>query len=126
MGSRSRKRRRPDGARTATPAPPKATPEPEPALQPETPASPQQALRRGYARGRERDEIIRQGRKNLTVRTRAYVTKIVFAGKRAVGVVYRGHGDTPLPAGWKVEWSGFGDDAEAVVTDLAEGDDGAG
>jgi choline dehydrogenase len=31
-----------------------------------------------------------QGRPNLTVRTRAYVTKVVFAGKRAVGVVFRG------------------------------------
>lgn len=30
-----------------------------------------------------------QGRKNLDVRTRAYVTKIVFAGNRATGVVYR-------------------------------------
>jgi choline dehydrogenase len=40
-----------------------------------------------------------QGRKNLTVKTRAYVTKIVFAGKRAVGVVYRGHGDTEYHVG---------------------------
>ena len=31
-----------------------------------------------------------QGRKNLTVRTKAQVTKVVFAGTRAVGVVFRG------------------------------------
>ncbi|WP_214406159.1 choline dehydrogenase [Pseudonocardia lacus] len=35
-----------------------------------------------------------QGRKNLTVRTHAYATKIVFAGTRATGVVYRGKNGT--------------------------------
>jgi choline dehydrogenase len=39
-----------------------------------------------------------QGRKNLEVRTRAYVTKIVFAGARATGVIYRGRNGTEYHA----------------------------
>lgn len=28
---------------------------------------------------------------------------------------YRGHGDTPAPAGWGVDWDGYGDDARCVA-----------
>ena len=28
---------------------------------------------------------------------------------------FRGHGDTPCPAGWTVSWSGYGDDALAAA-----------
>ena len=60
MGSRSRKRRRPDDAGAARPAPsagPEPAPEPEPALEPTVPPAP--SMQRGYARSRERDEMIR-------------------------------------------------------------------
>lgn len=33
---------------------------------------------------------------------------------------YRGHGDTPAPAGWDVDWDGYGDDATCVARDVAE------
>jgi pimeloyl-ACP methyl ester carboxylesterase len=31
---------------------------------------------------------------------------------------YRGHGDTPVPADWVVDWAGFGDDAVTVAESL--------
>ena len=33
---------------------------------------------------------------------------------------YRGHGDTPAPAVWTVDWDGYGDDAECVARDACE------
>jgi pimeloyl-ACP methyl ester carboxylesterase len=36
------------------------------------------------------------------------------------GMDFRGHGDTPLPAGWEVAWDGYGDDAFAAAASLAE------
>jgi pimeloyl-ACP methyl ester carboxylesterase len=36
-----------------------------------------------------------------------------------LGVDLRGHGDTPTPTGWDVDWRGFGDDATAVVDFVA-------
>lgn len=33
---------------------------------------------------------------------------------------YRGYGDTVAPAGWKLSWEGFGDDALAVARDTVE------
>jgi hypothetical protein len=56
MGTRSRKRRRSAGATAAAPA---RTPAPPPAPPPETPEAPDDTLRRGYARGRARDDEIR-------------------------------------------------------------------
>jgi pimeloyl-ACP methyl ester carboxylesterase len=32
---------------------------------------------------------------------------------------FRGHGDTPLPSGWRPDWRGFGDDAFAAASALA-------
>jgi len=58
MASRSRKRRRPGDAGAARPAPP---PEPEPTPEPTAPPAPAQSMQRGYARSRERDEMIRAG-----------------------------------------------------------------
>ena len=107
MGSRSRKRRRPDGARAARPAAPAAQePEPEPALQPEprpapalepeppaAPPSPQQSMRRGYARSRERDEIIRRGLEPLAPGERpgavtvAAIVALCFAIANAVAAL---------------------------------------
>jgi pimeloyl-ACP methyl ester carboxylesterase len=31
---------------------------------------------------------------------------------------YRGHGDTPSPSGWDVDWQGYGDDIVAVAASL--------
>lgn len=42
------------------------------------------------------------------------------------GMDSRGHGDTPLPAGWTVSWEGYGDDAFAAASALAELPGGAG
>jgi pimeloyl-ACP methyl ester carboxylesterase len=33
---------------------------------------------------------------------------------------FRGHGDTPLPPGWAVEWGGYGDDALAAAEAVAD------
>jgi len=38
----------------------------------------------------------------------------------AVAFDYRGHGDTPAPEGWEVDWEEYADDAEAVALRLAE------
>jgi pimeloyl-ACP methyl ester carboxylesterase len=35
------------------------------------------------------------------------------------GLDYRGHGETPAPDGWKVDWAAFGADATSVATHLA-------
>ena len=35
------------------------------------------------------------------------------------GMDFRGHGDTPLPAGWAASWDGYGDDAFAAASALA-------
>jgi pimeloyl-ACP methyl ester carboxylesterase len=35
------------------------------------------------------------------------------------GLDFRGHGDTPAPAGWEVDWRRYGDDASAVAHALA-------
>ncbi len=35
------------------------------------------------------------------------------------GLDYRGHGETPVPAGWEVEWTRFGADALVVSSHLA-------
>jgi len=65
MGARSRKRRRPDVAAAATSASrpdPEPAPDPEPEPEPPTdPPTPAESMRRGYARSRERDEMIRAG-----------------------------------------------------------------
>lgn len=58
MGSRSRKRRHGDAVAAAEPA---APPKRKPVAEPDAPAEgdPAEVMRRGYARGRERDEAIR-------------------------------------------------------------------
>ena len=66
MASRSRKRRRPGDAGAARSAPPpepepEPTSEPEPTPEPTAPPAPAQSMQRGYARSRERDEMIRRG-----------------------------------------------------------------
>jgi pimeloyl-ACP methyl ester carboxylesterase len=33
---------------------------------------------------------------------------------------FRGHGDTPLPPGWEVAWAGYGDDALAAASAVAD------
>lgn len=38
---------------------------------------------------------------------------------RVFGVDLRGHGDTPLPPDWTVDWHGYGDDALAVADRVA-------
>jgi pimeloyl-ACP methyl ester carboxylesterase len=38
---------------------------------------------------------------------------------RVFGLDYRGHGDTPAPDGWRVDWSRFGDDALSVARAIA-------
>ena len=38
---------------------------------------------------------------------------------RAVGLDYRGHGLTPAPPGWQVDWARFGDDALVVAQAVA-------
>lgn len=38
---------------------------------------------------------------------------------RCVSFDYRGHGDTPSPAGWQVDWDGYADDAMTVASRLA-------
>jgi pimeloyl-ACP methyl ester carboxylesterase len=42
------------------------------------------------------------------------------------GMDFRGHGDTPLPAGWAASWDGYGDDAFAAASALAALPGGAG
>jgi hypothetical protein len=82
MGTRSRKRRRGEAAAAAEPppAPPESRP---PAAEPSQ--SPEEVLRRGYARGRERDEAIRQSLEPLapgerpTAVTVAAIVALVFA-----------------------------------------------
>jgi len=103
MGARSRKRRRgtasgeprgeaPAGAATepelpapaARPAPPAEAPEP-PAELPDPPAGAAETMRRGYARGRERDEAIRQSLEPLAPGERpqavtiAAIVALIFA-----------------------------------------------
>jgi len=78
MASRSRKRRRADGARAA------AVSEQPPVEQVE-PVEPPDTMSRGYARGRERDEMIRQGLEPLAPGERpgavtiAAIVALVFA-----------------------------------------------
>lgn len=38
---------------------------------------------------------------------------------RSVAFDFRGHGDTPLPAGWVVDWQGYAEDAESVANSVA-------
>ena len=78
MASRSRKRRRADGARAA------AVSEPSP-VEPVEPVEPPDTMSRGYARGRERDEMIREGLEPLAPGERpgavtiAAIVALVFA-----------------------------------------------
>lgn len=38
---------------------------------------------------------------------------------RVLALDYRGHGETPAPDGWRVDWARFGDDAVAVAQAIA-------
>lgn len=38
---------------------------------------------------------------------------------RVYGLDYRGHGDTPAPTGWRVDWARFGDDALSAARAIA-------
>jgi hypothetical protein len=78
MGSRSRKRRRGESS-APVPAPHPAEPEPEPE------PNPAEVMRRGYARGRERDEAIRANLEPLAPGERpgaltvAVIVALIFA-----------------------------------------------
>ena len=52
---------------------------------------------------------------------RAYLPMAAHLSDRyhVVGLDMRGHGDTPLPPDWTVDWQGYGDDALAVGDALA-------
>jgi len=53
---------------------------------------------------------------------RAYLPMAVHLDPpfHALGIDLRGHGDTPTPPQWDVDWRGFGDDATAVVDATAD------
>lgn len=42
----------------------------------------------------------------------------------AIAFDFRGHGDTPVPLGWEVDWEEYADDAEAVALRIAGADGG--
>lgn len=47
------------------------------------------------------------------------VAEVLSRHYRVFGLDYRGHGDTPAPSGWTVDWQRFGDDAVAVAESIA-------
>jgi pimeloyl-ACP methyl ester carboxylesterase len=48
------------------------------------------------------------------------IAKQLAPRSHSVALDYRGHGDTPLPAGWQADWTGYGDDALAASLAVAE------